>query len=80
MKKTLTRLLIGFILMSTSSCVKDNAPIEDCFPGQATSRQVMDQAATIRLNNGKYYIIEAGTIDLKLLACNLDENFKQDGL
>jgi hypothetical protein len=68
------------LVLLFGSCDKEGATKEDCFPDQATTRQIIDKAATVQLANSKYYLIEAGTIDLRLLPCNLEDTYKQNGL
>ena len=80
MRKTLNLLTIGTIILSLGSCDKEGGFTDDCFSDQATTSQISDKAATVQLANGRYYLIESGTIDLRLLPCNLEEAYKQDGL
>lgn len=80
MKKLAHRLIAGMLLLAFFSCKKNNVPAQDCVPGGVISREIVNKAARVQLLNGKFYLVEAGTIDQKLLPCNLDAAFRQNGL
>ena len=69
-----------FILIMNEGCNKDDSK-SDCFPNVATTRQIVNQYATIKMIGGTpAYIVEDGTIDTRLIPCNLPHDFEQDGL
>lgn len=71
--------VIGSLLIS--SCKKDKAQTNDCFPNATTSRQIINKPATIKQQSaGVFYIVEQGTIDTKLNPCNLTPEFQIDNL
>ncbi len=77
-KHSLLVLLIGLIFLA---CKKNNDKSNDCFPGAITTRQIIDKPASIRQQaDGLFYIIEQGTIDSRLNACNLPTEFQINNL
>ena len=71
--------VIGLLLIS--SCKKDKAQTNDCFPNATTSRQIINKPATIKQQSaGVFFIVEQGTIDTKLNPCNLTPEFQIDNL
>ena len=73
-----TLLLAVTILFS--SCEKEEIEVIDCFPNEATTRQIINKQATIKLANNQYYIVENGAIDTKLIPCNLPQEFQINNL
>ena len=75
--------LITFFLLATivSSCKKDRNSTE-CFPGATTVRQITNKQAVIKVTAmiNPVYIIEQGSIDTKLIPCNLPMEFYQNDL
>jgi len=51
-----------------------------CYSDAITTRTILNKPATIRLQSGQYFIVEQGTIDTKLLPCNLSAEFQIDNL
>ena len=81
MRYRLTLLGLGFvIILSNSACKKEAVSTSGCYPGAETIRQIEDKQATIQQVDNVYYILEQGTIDTRLLPCNLPQEFKEDGL
>ena len=74
-------LTVIFTALLTSSCKKDKKT-DECFPGVATTRQILDKQATIKLSAtaNPAYIVEQGSIDTKLIPCNLPLEFFQHDL
>jgi len=72
-------ILLGLIILS-QSCKKTDNTTSDCFSNSATTRQIVNKLASIKLIGGQYYIIEQGTIDTKLKPCSLTEEFQVDNL
>jgi hypothetical protein len=62
------------------SCKKNNTESANCFSDIATTRTIVDKAASISFANNNYYIVEQSTIDTRLLPCNLSDEFKVNGL
>ena len=69
----LTLLLAVTILFS--SCEKEEIEKKDCLSNEATTRQIINKQATIKLANSQFYIVENGAIDTKLIPCNLPQQF-----
>jgi hypothetical protein len=62
------------------SCKKNDSLKTDCFPNEITTRTIVDKQAIIKSVSGKYYIVEQGAIDTKLIPCNLAQEFQVDNL
>lgn len=62
------------------SCKKNDTLKTDCFPNDITTRTIVDKQAIIKSVSGKYYIVEQGVIDTKLIPCNLTQEFQVDNL
>ena len=39
-------------------------------------RLISNKQATVKLDSGQFYLVEQGTIDTKLIPCNMAEEFK----
>lgn len=75
-----THILFGLaFIMVFNACKKGDNSNTDCLPNAITVRQVINKQATIQFS-GKYFIIEQGTIDTKLIPCNLSPEFHVDNL
>ena len=81
MKKYITFLsiLLGLIILF-HSCKKNDESKTGCFLNDTTARQIINKQASIKLSNGQFYIVEQGTIDTKLIPCNLTQEFQVDNL
>ena len=81
MKKYITFLsiLLGLIILF-HSCKKNDKSKTGCFLNDTTARQIINKQASIKLANGQFYIVEQGTIDTKLIPCNLTQEFQVDNL
>lgn len=67
-------------MLFTNAC-KNNITADDCSPNLSVARNILDKPATVfKQPNGIFYIIEQGTIDSKLIPCNLPSEFKVDQL
>lgn len=62
------------------SCKKENNGNADCNSNASTIREITDQQATVILDGGKFFIIEKGTIDTRLIPCNLEKDFQMPNL
>ena len=63
------------------SCKKESNNANDCFLNLTTSRQIVNKPAIVKQQpSGLFYIIEQGSIDIKLYPCNLTNEFKVDDL
>lgn len=80
MKNTTCIFLISLLVISfLFSCKKDTTKNSDCFPNASTYRQIINKPAAISQQpGGTFYIIEQGTIDVKLDPCNLPTDFQVD--
>ena len=72
-------ILLG-VTMLFHSCKKNETSKTDCFPNDITTRQIINKQASVKLTNGQFYIVEQGTIDTKLIPCNLTQDFQVDNL
>lgn len=71
-------LLFVVVMLFTNAC-KKNKTTDDCSPNSAIARTILNKPATIfKQPNGIFYIVEQGTIDSKLIPCNLPSEFKVD--
>ena len=63
------------------SCKKQDQK-DACFPGVATVRKITDKPAVVKViaTANTVYIVEQGTIDTKLIPCNLPKEFAQNDL
>ena len=75
---------IAFILVATifSSCKKNDNTTNNtgCIANATTVRQINNAQATVKINAGKFYIFEQGTIDTRLNPCFLATEFQVDNL
>jgi len=84
-KKNIMRYRVNLmaLLLLLISCKKekDNS-FTVCSPDAKTLRQIINKQAVIKVTGTIYgiYIIEQGTIDTKLIPCNLPVEFVQDNL
>ncbi len=62
------------------SCTKDKGITNNCFANIVTSRNILNKQASVQLLNDEFYLIEKGTIDIKLLPCILADDFKINNL
>jgi hypothetical protein len=70
-----------FSLIQGMSCKKDEKT-DSCFSGSPTVRQIVNQQATIKVTGTilGVYMVEQGSIDTKLIPCNLPQEFLQNDL
>jgi hypothetical protein len=73
-------LVIAFLFTTIFISCKKSREIKTCFSDFATTRAIKDKAASVQFVNNQYYIIEQFTIDSRLLPCNLEDEFKVNGL
>lgn len=77
------KLNLMVLLLLFISCKKEkDDSITGCSPDAITVRQILNKQAVIKVTgmmNG-LYIIEQGTIDTKLIPCNLPVEFVQNDL
>jgi hypothetical protein len=75
---------ILFVLMALlNGCRKaDKSNAADCFPGITTVRQIVNKQAVIKLTAtaAGVYLVEQGSIDSKLIPCNLPMEFYHNDL
>ncbi len=76
--KNMTPVLLVALLFF--SCKKDDNANKDCSASKITQRQIKDAKASVFHSGNTYYIVEQGTIDTKLLPCNLPQEFRIDKL
>lgn len=71
-----------FPIIPFAGCKKDGK-IARCNSAEPTIRQVTNKKATIQLSTlstEPVYLVEEGTIDTKLIPCNLPSEFYENGL
>lgn len=66
------------IMLLFSFCRKEKGTSNDCFPGAITYRTVIDQPAIVKQAGGVFFLVEQGSIDSKLVPCNLPADFQFD--
>ena len=76
MRNPLPFIFIAIVIVIMNGCKKDKVLMPDCFPQMTTTRQIMDQQATVVLQNEVFYLIEQGTIDTRLKPCNLPQKYQ----
>jgi hypothetical protein len=78
----MTKLFYFLFIFSTVfiSCKKSTQKNTTCFTDIASVRTITDKVAYISFTDNQYYIKEEFTIDTRLLPCNLEEEFKVNGL
>ena len=81
MQFNLPVLVCSLLITASLSCKKEEKK-GDCFPGALTVRRLTDRPAVVKVTGTVYfaYLVEQGTIDTKLIPCNLPKEFLQDGL
>jgi hypothetical protein len=72
--------LVIVSLLLLLSCAKNQSSALDCLQDEITVRNIVKAEATIIRTGELYYIIEQGTIDTRLLPCNLDPAYETDRL
>ncbi len=80
MKHTLTAILCLALLCGIMACKKNKDTKADCYRDNAVRYEINNQAATVHLVNGEYYIAEQNTIDSRLFPCNLPAEFRQNNI
>ncbi len=73
-------VFISLILIISTSCKKDNKLDRACFTDTANAGRLIDKQATIKLSGTTFYMYEQGTIDTRLIPCNLPQDFKVNDL
>lgn len=73
-------LLLPLVLLVPTGCKKETKMDADCFPDRPVVRTITNQPAVVVDGGTDFYLIEQGTIDLRLLPCNLPEAFQKNGL
>lgn len=81
MRRNYQFLIFVVLLLIVSSCKKTNKA-ENCFPEVPTVRQITNKPAVIKVTApvNSVYIVEQGSIDTKLIPCNLAKEFVQNDL
>jgi hypothetical protein len=82
MQRVLAILTCIILLVVFASCKKnENNNPDDCSSG-ATTRQIVNKPAVVKVTATVYgaYLVEQGTIDTKLIPCNLPMEFLQNDL
>ncbi|MEP7320435.1 MAG: hypothetical protein ABI761_00905 [Saprospiraceae bacterium] len=80
MKKLINSIPISFCFIILVSCIKKENSSGDCLPDVPVFRRVNNQQAEVRESNGTFFIVEQGTIDSRLLPCNLTREFQINNL
>lgn len=75
--------ILFLLLPLLNACEKANkaAPV-DCLAGATTIRQIVNKQAIIKITSpgASPYLVETGSIDAKLIPCNLPAEFSQNDL
>lgn len=71
-------MIVSLLLLL--SCAKNKSTALDCLQDEITFRNIVQMNATVIRAGDLYYIIEQGTLDTRLFACNLDPSYKTDRL
>lgn len=81
MPSRISIISVAVLLFVLISCKKSQSKqVPGCFANATTTRQISNKQATIRIDAGQALIVEDGIIDSRLLPCELQNDFKQDGL
>lgn len=77
-------LALPVLLMATciAGCKKGKEAADDCNAAATTIRQIINKTAIIKITapGAVPYLVETGSIDGKLIACNLPGSFYQNDL
>jgi hypothetical protein len=75
-------LLILLLMTFFVGCKKNGQQADNCFADAPTIRQIVDKQALIKITNpnGGAYLVETGSIDGKLIPCNLPTEYYQNDL
>lgn len=73
---------IGLFLICVSASCKKQANKNECFADVPTIRTLTNKQAVVKVTATVYsaYLVEQGTIDTKLIPCNLPMEFLQNDL
>lgn len=84
MRRTFTTILSLILFTALFSCKKDkNKKVEGCPTSAQTVRVIKNKTATVKVTAtavAPAYLVEDGTIDTKLIPCNLPLEFYMEGL
>lgn len=84
MRQTALFLTCFALAVAIAACSKDkkNGDANKCFPGSVTARTITNQKATVWLNDSVIGVnlTEDGTIDTRLIPCNLPRELYIHGL
>lgn len=69
------------LTITVNACKKSDAET-GCLPTTTTIRQIINKQATIKLTAmiNSVYLVEDGTVDTKLIPCNLPQEFYENDL
>lgn len=73
-------VLTSVFFITFNSCKKDNKQDRACFTDTANARKIINEQATIKLSGADFYMYEEGTIDNRLIPCNLTQDFQVNDL
>ncbi len=81
MQRIFSILTFAALAILPVSCKKQDKQ-EECFPDTATTRQITDKPAVIKVTAtvNAVYLVEQGTVDTKLIPCNLPKDYMQNDL
>lgn len=72
-----------FVLFSLPMSCKKEKEVAGCFADEPTTRKIINKRATVKLTatmTEPVYLVEEGSIDTRLLPCNLPMEFYQHDL
>ncbi|MBX3241078.1 MAG: hypothetical protein KIT80_16345 [Chitinophagaceae bacterium] len=79
----ISRLILLFITVSLIFACKKQDESTECSPGKPILRTITGKKATVRITATAVmpvYLVEEGTIDSKLIPCNLPMDYYKEGL
>jgi hypothetical protein len=74
MKQLPSICMIAVALVFTNCKKETGTLITDCFPNDATARQIINRSAVVTVIGGQAYLVEQGAIDTRLKPCNLPDS------
>lgn len=74
MKQHISFFLLSLMVFAACKKEKNN---NDCYPDSPVIRSIVNEQTTIRqLPDGQFYMVASGTIDTRLIPCNLPSEFQ----
>lgn len=85
MRRFFALLIYSILLITVGACKKDKKEDANaCLPGVPTIRTIINKQATVKVTAtvaaSGVYLVEEGSIDSKLIPCNLSPEYYQNDL